>query len=114
MPLLAGVALLGGCWPPSVDDATAQAMVGEARRLRVRYPPGDKGYAIVPSQQLPPAIASVDPRQVIVYDWGVEVIVRDGFDGGWGYAIPGKAEDLPMPARCYAKRQEGLFAHRPC
>jgi hypothetical protein len=113
-PLLIGLALLGGCWLPSINDATADAMVREARQLRATYPPSGRGFSAVPIERLPPAIASIDPKEVIVFGWGVEIIVRHDFDGGWGYSLPSKARDMPMPAKCYTKRREGLFAHGPC
>lgn len=68
----------------------------------------------LPQAELPPAIASLQPRFVLVGRNGVDIVTRPFMDGGWGYNVPRTKADLPMPADCYSEPVRGVFWHGPC
>jgi hypothetical protein len=63
---------------------------------------------------LPPAIASLRPEFVTVYNWGVDIPIKLFFDGGWGYHVARDRRDLPMSDGCYSEVSQGIFWHGPC
>ena len=71
-------------------------------------------YADVPKVQWPAAIASLDPERVVVHEWGVDILAKSYFDGGWGYHVARQRRDLPMLDGCYSEVSEGVFWHDPC
>ncbi|MDO7834948.1 hypothetical protein Q4610_07790 [Sphingobium sp. HBC34] len=62
----------------------------------------------------PPSITGLKPEAVTVHPWGVEIIMKPYFDGGYGYAVPNSKSDLPMPSSCYSEIQQGIFWYGPC
>lgn len=50
----------------------------------------------------------------MVHQWGLDIVVKSYFDGGWGYHITDQARELPMPEGCYTKLAEDVFWHDPC
>lgn len=107
--------VLSACTSPISDPVTLRAIEREARVLVSDRPQSLSVERIdIPEQRLPPKIASLSPKAVTVQQWGVDIIVKPGFDGGYGYAIPHRREDLPMPAKCYSDLGQGVFWHGPC
>lgn len=108
-------AFLGGCTSPISDPAMLRAIESEAQSLTTDRPviPSD-GWVDIPIRKLPPKIASLNPKAVTVHRWGVDIILKPGLDGGYGYAVPQRQEDLPMPAKCYSELGQGVFWHGPC
>lgn len=113
--LSAALVLLGGCQWPSRDESVLRAIRVESAQLVATYPIRPPEHWVeVPKNQLPRVIASLDPEMVTVYDWGVDIMVRPDFDGGWGYHVARDKRDLPMPAECYSEVAAGVFWHDPC
>lgn len=110
---LAALVLLAACARPISDPSTLNAIKAEADILDTRSIPS-QGWAEVPKNEWPVAIASLGPERVAVYQWGVSILIRPGFDGGWGYDIPRKSEQPPMPLECYSEPSPGVFWHSPC
>ena len=108
-------AFLSGCTSPISDPVMLNAIEGEARSLIIDYPISlPNGWVDIPIRRLPPKIAGLKPKTVTVHRWGVDIMVKPGLDGGYGYAVPKRQEDLPMPAKCYSELRHGLFWHGPC
>lgn len=112
---LPAMLLLSGCNRPISDPAKLKAIRAEAQALMNTHRPEQPGIPNnVPKEYWPSAIASQRPEVVTVYPWGVDITVKAGFDGGWGYAVPRRKSDLPMPAACFSEPSEGVFWHGPC
>jgi len=113
--LSAALALFGGCERPTRDESVLRAIRAESAQLVAKHPirPPERSVQ-VPKNRLPRVIASLDPEMVTVHDWGVDIMVRPGFDGGWGYQVARDKRDLPMPAECYSDVAAGIFWHGPC
>lgn len=108
-------AFLSSCTSPISDPVMLRAIESEARLLITDRPLSPSvGQVDIPIRRLPPKIASLSPKAVTVSRWGVDIIVKPGFDGGYGYAVPQSPEDLPMPATCYSNLGQGVFWHGPC
>ena len=113
---LAALLLLASCAGPVRDPSTLEAIRTEALHLAASHPIDPKdGWADVAKSELPPVIASLHPVMVTVSRWGVHIMTKPDFDGGWGYEIPlhGK-QDLSMPPGCYSEPGPGVFWHGPC
>ena len=82
--------------------------------MRAYRPASATGWTDVPPQKWPRAIAGLKPESVTVFGWGVDVVTKSGLDGGWGYQVPRRGADLPMPAGCYDEPVRGIFRHGPC
>jgi hypothetical protein len=109
------IAFLSGCTSPISDPATLRAIESEARSLIIEYPVSPPNvWADIPMREWPPKMASLKPDAVTVHRWGVDIMVKPGIDGGYGYAVPKNQEDLPMPAKCYSELRQGVFWHNPC
>lgn len=109
------LALLCACARPVADPAKLDAIRNEALSLAKSHPaPVHRGWAAIPKNQWPPAIASLAPKIVTVDDTGVDILIQQGFDGGYGYEIPRDGHSLAMPAKCYSEPAKGLFWHGPC
>jgi hypothetical protein len=108
--------MLSSCdWPVS-DPANPRAIRAEAAILMNAYSPIQPSNLVtVPKAHWPDEIARLQPKEVSVHPWGVDIIVQRGFDGGWGYHVPRRDKsDLPMPAMCYSEPSKGVFWHGPC
>ncbi|WP_286864754.1 hypothetical protein [Sphingobium sp.] len=92
-----------------------RAIESETQSLMTDRPlsPSD-GWVDIPIRRLPPKIASLNPKAVTVHHWGVDIIVKRGLDGGYGYAVPKRQQNLPMPQECYSNLGQGVFWHGPC
>ncbi|MBX3563442.1 MAG: hypothetical protein KF730_02580 [Sphingomonas sp.] len=115
--VVAPLALLSSCPRPAWNQSSLKAIKAESDMLMTTYPvhPVDRSTE-VPQDKWPPAIARLEPYSVTVFDWGVEISTRPGFDGGWGYGVPrsGKKTDLSMLPECWSEVSPGLFWHGPC
>lgn len=112
---LAATWVLVGCHRPVSNPETLTAVRAEAQALMTTHTPEQPGnWRTVPKPQWPSVVASLRPEDVTVYPWGVDVTIKSGFDGGWGYQVPRRKSDLPMPAACYLQPSEGVFWHAPC
>ncbi len=101
-------------WPVS-DPAKLAAIRGEARALMARYPARPPEYhASIPKSQWPAAIAGLHPDRVIVHQWGVDILIKPFFDGGWGYHVGASKRALPMLEGCYSEVGHEIFWHGPC
>jgi hypothetical protein len=104
-----------GCNRPISDPDELRAIRVEAMRLMETHPPqSSPGYTSVAKQDWPAAISLLHPEAVTVHPWGVDITTKPHFDGGWGYEVPQKKADLPMPASCYSEPSRGVFWHGPC
>lgn len=115
LAFVAALLLLGGCELPTRNQATLKEIKAESEQLMKAYPivPPD-AWVNVPRDHWPPAIAKLEPFLVTVHEWGVDISTKPYFDGGWGYMIPRRKQDLPMPAGCYSEPGPGVFWHGPC
>jgi hypothetical protein len=112
---LSAMFLLGSCNRPISDPAKLKAIRAEAQALMNTHRPQQPSMWIsVPKEHWPRAIASLRPEGVTVFPWGVDIRVKAGLDGGWGYEVPRRNSDLPMPEACYSEPSEGVFWHGPC
>ena len=109
--ILAAMPCLSGCDRPISDPVRLAKIRTEALSLEVAT---DRAWRTVPAQEWPATIASLHPQLVTVHAWGVDIMTRRGFDGGWGYHISRDKRDLPMPANCYSKAGQDVFWHGPC
>jgi len=121
---------LSACAFPTRNPATLHAIRNEAAALMAAHPinpPND--WADVPENQWPVAIASLKPEHVTVHGWGVDILVKPYFDGGWGYAFfkydaasdtftpattadtPPQANDAKCGVACHAivKKRDSVF-----
>lgn len=107
--------LVNSCLGPTYQVTTLRAIKAEARHLMTTYPidPAD-GWADVPKSALPPAIASLDPKIVMLRRDKVLIIILPFFDGGWGYEIVERRDELGMLEGCYSEPYPGVFWHGPC
>ena len=113
--LTIAVLVTTGCNRPISDAAELSAIRREAMALMETHPPQlSPGYTSVAKQDWPAAIARLRPEAITVHTWGVDITTKPYFDGGWGYEVPRKKADLPMPAACYSEPSEGVFWHGPC
>lgn len=113
--VLAVLALIGGCTCPTHNQSTLRTIRTESQLLKATHPiDASKGWAEVPKSQWPPVIASLQPHSVTVYGWGVDILIKPYFDGGWGYGIARSKQDLPMASTCYSELGQGVFWHGPC
>lgn len=103
-------------WPwPISDPVRLKAIEAEAQALMATHPARPPAhYARVPESQLPPVIASLHPEWVTVHEWGVDIVIKPYFDGGWGYHVARSRRDLPMFDGCYSEVGHGVFWHGPC
>jgi hypothetical protein len=112
---LAALALLAGCAFPTRDQSKLKAIKAESEALMATHPiKPPKLWVEIPRSQETPIIASLQPYSVMVREWGVDILMKPDFDGGWGYHVPRDKRDLPMPAWCYSDLGEGVFWHNPC
>ena len=113
--VLGTLILLSGCPGPTYDFARLRAVEAESQRLMATYvfDPANP-WAELPRDQWPPAIASLQPKTVAVRRRQVLIAIVPFFDGGWGYEIVRKKEDLRMPVECYLELPEGVYWHDPC
>jgi hypothetical protein len=108
-------ATLTACSRPVSDPNQLKAIRAEALFLMKTHRPDLPGKEReVPKDQWPTAISHLDPVDVTVYPWGVDIQTRKYFDGGYGYEVPLNKALLPMPASCYREPSEGVFWHGPC
>ena len=115
LAFLAALVLLTGCEFPTYNQTKLKAIKAESELLMKTYPiVPPQEWVDVPESQWPPAIAKLHPHFVTVYGWGVAISTKPYFDGGWGYMIPRRKQDLPMPAGCYSEPGPGVFWHGPC
>jgi hypothetical protein len=107
--------LLISCTRPISDPVKLRAIKAEAQSLMAVHPvKAPAASSEIPKSQWPPAIASLQPQFVTVHQWGVDILIKPDFDGGWGYDIPRNKLDLPMPEKCYSEQSQGVFWHGPC
>jgi hypothetical protein len=100
---------------PTHDESVLRAIKTESERLVATHPIKPPAHwADIPKREWPPTIAGLRPFSVTVFEWGVDILVRPDFDGGWGYEVPRDKRDLPMPAGCYSEPGPGVFWHGTC
>ncbi len=111
--LVSYLLLIDGCHRPVNDAATLGAVRTEASAL---VPQDDAGpeYFSVNERDWLPAITRLRPERVVVHSWGVDIVMKSYFDGGWGYHVGARQQDLPMPTACYSQLIDGVFWHGPC
>ncbi len=73
-----------------------------------------EGWAEVPRNRWPLAVARLQPEMVIVQRGKVRIITKPYFDGGWGYEVVLNKEDLGMPFTCYDELPQSVYWHGPC
>ncbi len=105
--------LIDGCHRPASDAATLEAVGTEAFALLQRHDAASR-YVDLPRRDWPPVITRLRPERVVVHSWGVDIVMKRYFDGGWGYHVGARQQDLPMPAACYSRLIDGVFWHGPC
>jgi hypothetical protein len=115
LAVLAALILVAGCERPTRNQVALKAIKAESELLMKTHPIRPPETSVeVPSSLWPPAIAKRHPESVTVYEWGVEILTKPYFDGGWGYMIPRRKQDVPMPSSCYSEPGPGVYWHGPC
>jgi hypothetical protein len=100
---------------PISDPEKLRAIRTEAEILTAANPTApSETWVEVPANRWPPTIASLRPESVTVTRWGLDIMIRGYFDGGWGYHVPRDSRNLPMPSECYWRMSDGVFWHGPC
>lgn len=66
----------------------------------------------VPKSGWPTSIASLGPKVVWVRQDGVELLMKPGFDGGYGYFIPRRGHGQMLPKN-FENLGEGVYWHGP-
>nr|WP_294810583.1 hypothetical protein [uncultured Sphingomonas sp.] len=113
--VLAAFLLLGGCPGPIYESRRLEAISTESARLMAAYVVDPaQPWGELPRSEWPPAIASVHPENVFVQREQVRIIVVPFFDGGWGYEVTPRKENLGMLTGCYEHLRDGVFWHGPC
>jgi hypothetical protein len=112
---LAALVALTGCERAIRDQSRLKAIRSEANSLMAAHPVTARlSWVEIPRSQEPPIIATLQPYSVTVDYRGVEILMKPGLDGGWGYQVLRSKRRLPMPAECYSDLGEGVFWHGPC
>ncbi|WP_025561114.1 hypothetical protein [Sphingomonas sp. UNC305MFCol5.2] len=107
--------LVNSCLGPTYQVTTLRAIKAESRHLIATYPIySADGWVEVPKSALPPAIASLEPKIVMLRRNKVLIIILPFFDGGWGYEIVERRDALSMLDGCYSEPYPGVFWHGPC
>jgi hypothetical protein len=109
------LASVSGCTFPTRDPVKLRAIKHEAWVLIADHPihPPHE-WVRVPESRWPPAIKSLKPEFVTVDRSGVDILIKPYFDGGWGYRIARRRQDLGMPPGCVSELYQGVFWHGPC
>lgn len=111
----AAIPFLNGCNQPVSNAAQLAAIRVEAKDLMATRPLEHLGkWGRVPKEQWPATIAGLHPKHVTVDEWGVDILIKPYFDGGYGYEVPRSKADLRMPASCYSELSQGVYWHDPC
>ncbi|AQR74255.1 hypothetical protein [Sphingomonas sp. LM7] len=113
--ILAAFLLVNSCLGPTYQVSTLRAVKAESRQLAATYPIDPvRGWTIVPKRDWPTAIASLEPEFVVVDRRAVTITTVPFFDGGWGYEIVERKDELGMLPGCYSEPYPGVFWHGPC
>jgi hypothetical protein len=107
---LAVAALPSGCTRPTHDRATLAAIRTESLTLMQAHPTNMNN--LLPKEDWPRVIASLQPTFVDVGQEGVDIIMKPGFDGGYGYFVPKIGQELPGPPKGYSKLDNGIYWYR--
>lgn len=100
---------------PTHNQAKIQAIAAESQRLMAAYPINlSRGYAEVPKDRWPPAIAGLKPFGVTVYPGTVDIMTKPFFDGGWGYGFAKDKRNLGMLEQSWSELGHGVYWHGPC
>lgn len=100
---------------PTHNQTKLKAIAAESQRLMATHPLSSvQQSAYIPEGQWPPAIASVKPEFVIVYDGAVNITTKPFFDGGWGYGFARDRRKLGMLEACWSELGQDMFWHGPC
>jgi hypothetical protein len=88
-----------------------KAIVEESRILMATY--AGEEHVSVPEGQWPRTIASLKPDSVTVSGYGVDIMTKPDFDGGWGYMVP-RDERIwkPWPER-FSDLGQGIYWYHP-
>lgn len=114
LAFVSALVLLTGCAWPTYNQATLKAIKTESEHLMKAYPIVPPKHSVrVPRGHWPPAIEKLRPESVTVYEWGVDIWTNPYFDGGWGYHVPRRKQDLPRPAGAYSEPGPGVYWHGP-
>jgi hypothetical protein len=96
---------------PTRNQEKLKAIKAESELLMATYPatpwPG------IPERHRPPVIASLKPEWVMVdRRWGVDIKIKPFMDGGWGYEVPRRGGERPLPeGRCDEVGQGVYWCH---
>lgn len=107
---MAAIALLTACASPTNDPSVLKEIEAEAKILMMS--PTDT-HGVVPRDRWPRAIASLKPENVTVFQQGLEILVKPGFDGGWGYFVPKDERIRTEPEGRYTDVGHGVYWYRP-
>lgn len=112
---LAAMSALGACNRPVSDTEQLRTIRVEAQMLMKAHAPiPPSKWLEIPKGQWPTAISKLHPEAVTVHSWGVDIMTKAYFDGGYGYEVPRSKAELPMPAACHSEPSQGVFWHGPC
>jgi len=108
---MAGLAALSSCAWPTHNRATLSAIRAESKTLMVEFP--TKNYVSIPKEEWPRVIASLKPYNVTVFSYGVDIMTKPYFDGGYGYLVPKDNAKPPEPIGRFSYLDQGVYWYHP-
>ena len=108
--VLAALALLVGCERPTHDPVQLKAVKAEAQVLLEANPLDGE---IIEKPRWPRAIARLKPEFVSTNADGIYITTKPFFDGGWGYFVPRRGQNLPDPVARFEDVGQGVYWFHP-
>ena len=109
--VLAALVVVVACARPTHHQETLKAIKHESQLLMRTHAMQSDGA--VPKNRWPRVIASLEPEMVTVYSEGVDILIRPGLDGGYGYHVPKSERGPPKPQGRFSAVGQGVYWYHP-
>ena len=117
---LALASAVAGCAWPTGDESTLKAIAAECQQLMRTVPPYPSHGATpslsagsVPKDKWSPAVASLNPMWITIFEDGCVIQIKPMFDGGWGYFVPRAKNKPPEPEGRFSDLGYGVYWFHP-